>query len=151
VLLGLVVLRRAPAARLRWLVEGRLGRVAGPMLDYVRDPRAPGAIARAAALSLVVAVIQFAVIRGLVFALGADPAAEKWVYVGGAMVFIVAAVPALPGAWGTADAAWVFFLGLAGLPAGTALAVGLLWRLFWYLTAITGAVLYVARPRRGSS
>jgi len=147
VLLGLVVLRRAPAARFRWLVEGRFGRVAGPMLDYVRDPRAPGAIARAAALSLVVAVIQFAVIRGLVFALGAEPTAEKWVYVGGAMVFIVAAVPALPGAWGTADAAWVFFLGLAGLPAGIALAVGLLWRLFWYLTAIAGAVLYVARRR----
>ncbi len=151
VLLGLLVLRRAPLRRLKWLVEGRLGRVAGPMLDYVRDPRAPAAIARAAALSFVVAVIQFAVIRGLVFALGADPVAEKWVYVGGAMVFIVAAVPALPGAWGTADAAWVFFLGLAGLPAGTAVAVGLLWRLLWYVTGITGALLYVSRPRARAS
>jgi uncharacterized membrane protein YbhN (UPF0104 family) len=67
--------------------------------------------------------------------------------VGGAMVFIVAAVPALPGGWGTADAAWVFFLGLAGLPAGAALGVGLLFRLFWYISALVGAALYVARPR----
>jgi hypothetical protein len=147
VLLVLVVLRRAPVQRLRWLVEGRLGRIARPMLEYVRDPRAPGAIARAAALSVLVAVIQFVIIRGLVFSLGVEPTAEKWVYVGGAMVFIVGAIPALPGGWGTADAAWVFFLGLAGLPAGSALAVGLLHRLFWYLSAIVGAVLYVARPR----
>ncbi len=38
---------------------------------YVRDPRAPRAIATAAALSVVVAAVQFVVIRGLVFALGA--------------------------------------------------------------------------------
>ena len=147
VLLGLVFLRRAPVHRLQWLVGGRLGQITAPMLEYVRDPRAPGAIARAAALSVLVAAIQFAIIRGLVFAVGAEPTAEKWVYVGGAMVFIVAAIPALPGGWGTADAAWVFFLGLAGLPAGSALAVGLLHRLFWYISGIVGAVLYVARPR----
>jgi uncharacterized membrane protein YbhN (UPF0104 family) len=145
--LGLVVLRRAPLQRMRWLVEGRFGRVAGPMLAYVRDPRAPKAIARAAGLSVIVALLQFATIRGLVFAVGGHPAAEKWVYIGGAMVFIVAAVPALPGGWGTADAAWVFFLALAGLPAGTALGVGLLYRLFWYVSGIVGAALYVARPR----
>jgi uncharacterized membrane protein YbhN (UPF0104 family) len=56
-------------------------------------------------------------------------------------------IPALPGGWGTADAAWVFFLGLAGLPAGSALAVGLLFRLFWYLSGVVGAGLYVARSR----
>ncbi len=144
---GLVVLRRAPSRMLRWLVEGRLGRIAGPMLEYVRDPRAPGAIVRAVALSFFVAAIQFAVIRAIVFALGVQPTAEKWVYVGSAMVFIVGAIPALPGGWGTADAAWVFFLGLAGLPAGSALAVGLLFRLFWYLSGVVGAGLYVARPR----
>lgn len=151
VALGLWVLRRAPQGRTsglaRWLTGGRFGRIVGPMLEYVRDARAPAAIARAAGLSLVVAVTQFAVIRGLVFAVGAQPSAEKWVYVGGAMVFIVAAVPALPGGWGTADAAWIFFLGLAGLPAGAALGVGLLYRLFWYISAIVGAALYVARPR----
>jgi len=151
VLAGLVVLRRAPVDRLRWLVEGRLGRVARPMLDYVRDPRAPRAIARAVALSFVVAVLQFVIIRGFVFALGVEPTAEKWVYVGTAMVFIVASVPALPGALGTADAAWVFFLGLAGLPPGSALAVGLLHRLFWYLSGIVGAGLYVSRPRAAAA
>jgi uncharacterized membrane protein YbhN (UPF0104 family) len=147
VLAGLWVLRRAPLQRIRWLVEGRLGRIAGPVLEYVRDARAPGAIARAAALSVVVAAVQFATIRGLVFALGAEPSAEKWVYVGSAMAFIVAAIPAVPGGWGTADAAWVFFLGLAGLTPGSALAVCLLYRLFWYLSGVVGAGLYVTRPR----
>jgi uncharacterized membrane protein YbhN (UPF0104 family) len=63
------------------------------------------------------------------------------------MAFVVSAIPALPGAWGTADAAYVYFLGLAGLPAGTSLAVCLLFRLFWYLSGVAGAVLHVARPR----
>jgi uncharacterized membrane protein YbhN (UPF0104 family) len=147
VVLGLGLLRRAPVDRMGWLMAGRLGRVVRPMLAYVRDPRAPKAIARAAGLSLLVAALQFAVVRGLVFAVGGQPSAEKWVYVGGAMVFIVAAVPALPGGWGTADAAWVFFLGLAGLPAGAALGVGLLYRLFWYISAIVGAALYLSRSR----
>jgi uncharacterized membrane protein YbhN (UPF0104 family) len=151
VLTGLVVLRRAPVHRIGWLVEGRLGRFARPVLEYVRDPRAPGAIARAAALSVFVAAVQFAIIRGLVVAVGAEPTAEKWVYVGSAMAFIVAAVPALPGGWGTADAAWVFFLGLAGLSAGNSLAVCLLYRLFWYLSGVVGAVLTVARPRTAES
>jgi uncharacterized membrane protein YbhN (UPF0104 family) len=151
VLVGLAVLRRAPLHRISWLVGGRLGRIARPVLEYVRDPRAPGAIARAAALSVVVACVQFAVIRGLVHALGCEPAAEKWVYVGSAMAFIVAAIPALPGGWGTADAAYVFFLGLAGLSAGQALGVCLLYRLFWYLSGVVGAVLTVARPRTVAS
>ena len=115
------------------------------MLHYVRDPRAPGAIARATALSVVVAAVQFATIRGIVLALGAEPAQEKWVYVGSAMAFIVGAVPALPGGWGTTDAAYVFFLGQAGLPPAVALAVCLLYRLFWYLSAVVGAVLQLAR------
>lgn len=145
VLVGLAVLRVAPLQRIRWLVQGRLGRMATPVLEYVRDPRAPAAIARAAALSLVVAAVQFATIRGIVFALGGEPTAEKWVYVGSAMSFIVAAVPALPGGWGTADASWVFFLGLAGITAGTALAVCLLYRLFWYLLGVAGGILHLAR------
>lgn len=90
--------------------------------------------------------MQFAVIRGLVLALGATPTAEKWVYVGTAMAFIVSAIPALPGAWGTADAAYVFFFGLGGIASGVALAVCLLFRLFWYLSAAAGAVLHVTRP-----
>jgi uncharacterized protein (TIRG00374 family) len=117
------------------------------VLEYVRDARAPRAILVAAALSLFVAGTQLLTIRGLVFALGGAPAAEKWVYVGTAMAFIVAAFPALPGGLGTADAAYVYFFGLAGLPPMTALAVCLLYRLFWYLSGVAGAALHVARSR----
>jgi uncharacterized protein (TIRG00374 family) len=97
------------------------------------------------------AAVQFVVIRGLVFALGYTPSMEGWVYVGTAMAFIVAAIPALPGGWGTADAAYVFFFGFAGLPKGVALAVSLLFRLFWYLSAVVGAILHLsgARPPTG--
>jgi uncharacterized membrane protein YbhN (UPF0104 family) len=94
---------------------------------------------------VVVAAVQFLVIRGLVFALGAVPIQEKWIYVGTAMVFIVGSLPALPGAWGTADAAYVFFFGLGGIGAGAALATSLIFRLFWYLSGVVGALLRVAR------
>lgn len=145
---GLLVLRRAPVDRIPWLVRGRIGEVVQPVLAYVRDPRALRAIAVAAGLSLVVGAVQLAVVRGLVTVVGSTPIAEKWVYVGTAMAFIVGAVPALPGGWGTADAAYVFFFGLAGIPVGAALAVCLLYRLFWYLSGVAGAVLHLARPRR---
>ncbi len=144
---GLVVLRHAPLHRASWLTGGRVGRLVGPVLDYARDPRAPGAIVRAAALSAVVAACQFITIRGLLVALGAVPTQEKWVYLGAAMAFIVGAVPALPGGWGTADAAYVFFFGLAGIAPGAALGVCLMFRIFWYISAVVGAILYVARPR----
>lgn len=147
---GIVVLRAAPVDRIPWLLRGRLGGVVQPVLAYVRDPRALRAMLVAAGLSLVVAAVQLAVVRGLVVVVGGSPAAagEKWVYVGTAMAFIVAAVPALPGGWGTADAAYVFFFGLAGIPVGAALAVCLLYRLFWYLSGVAGAILHLARPRR---
>jgi glycosyltransferase 2 family protein len=144
---GVTLLRRAPLERIRWLDTGRLARIGKPLLEYVRDPRAPRALLVAAALSVVVAAVQLATIRGFVFALREVPTAEKWVYVGTAMAFVVSAVPALPGAWGTADAAYVFFLGLAGLRPGTALAVCLLYRSFWYLSGVAGAVLHLVRPR----
>ena len=144
---GLGVLRWIPLTRVPWLTDGRIGATAGPILRYVRAPRALRTIATAGAISVLVAGVQFATIRGLAFALGASVTAEKWVYVGTAMAFIVGAIPALPGAWGTADAAYVFFLGLAGIPAGTALGVSLIYRLFWYLCAMVGALLYVTRSR----
>jgi uncharacterized membrane protein YbhN (UPF0104 family) len=107
----------------------------------------------ALAMSLVVSAVQFTVIRGIVLSLHGFPTAEKWVYVGSAMAMIVAAIPTLPSGWGTADAAYVYFLGLAGLRPGIALAVSLLFRLFWYILAIVGAVLYLvgARPNPRSS
>jgi uncharacterized membrane protein YbhN (UPF0104 family) len=144
---GLVVLRNAPVERLPFLSGGRVGQALAPVLAYVRDPRAPRAIAQAAAVSAIVAVANFVIIRGLVFSLGAAPTSEKWIYVGTAMAFIVGAVPALPGGWGTADAAYVVFFGRAGLAPATALAVCLLFRLFWYVLAVVGAVLYASRPR----
>ena len=139
-------IRRTPVERVRWLFRGRLGRMTGPMLEYVRDPRAPRSIAVACALSVLVAGVQFVAIRGLIFALGGVPTAEKWVYVGIAMAFVVSALPGLPGAWGTADATYVWFLGLAGLPPGTSLAVCLLYRLFWYLSGVAGAILHILHP-----
>jgi uncharacterized membrane protein YbhN (UPF0104 family) len=141
---GLVLLRWPTSRGLQWLPTRRLDRWMGPVLAYMRDPRAPGAIAVAGTLSLVVAAIQLGVIRGLVFALGGAPTQEKWVYVGTAMALIVSAVPALPGGWGTADAAYVFFFGLAGLRPGLALAVCLLYRLFWYILGAVGAILQLA-------
>jgi glycosyltransferase 2 family protein len=144
---ALLLLRHAPFHRVRSLTEGRAGRLIGPVLDYARDPRAPGAIARAALWSVVVAASQLFVIRGLIVALDAVPTQEKWVYVGTTMAFIVSAVPALPGALGTADAAYVYFFGLAGIAASAALGVCLMFRIFWYISGVVGAILYVARTR----
>ena len=124
---------------------GRVLRSVAPILAYVRDPRAPAAMALAAALSVVVAAGQFVVVRGLVGAVGATPTDERWIFVGTAMAFIVSAVPALPGAWGTADAAYVFFFGLAGIAPAAALAVCMLYRLIWYLSGMVGAVLSLVR------
>jgi uncharacterized membrane protein YbhN (UPF0104 family) len=145
VVLGLVILRVAPPSLIAKLSRGKIGGVLGPVLAYVRDPRAPRAIATAALFSVGVAAVQFAVIRGFVLALGATPVGEKWVYVGAAMGFIVSAIPALPGGWGTADAAYVFFFGLGGLSSGVALATCLLFRLFWYSSGVVGAILQIAR------
>ncbi len=134
---GLAVLRLAPAAWLARVLRGRVGEALAPVLAYV---------ALAAAWSLAVAIIQFAVIRGLVSALGAHPTEEKWIYVGTTMAFLVSAIPTLPGAWGTADAAYVFFFKFAGVSAAVALAVCLLFRLFWYVLGVTGAFLQIAWP-----
>jgi uncharacterized membrane protein YbhN (UPF0104 family) len=143
--LGVAAVRRTPLDRVNWLVTGRVGRFAGPMLEYIRDRRAPRALAVAGALSALVACAQFVTIRGLVLAVGGVPTTEKWVYIGTAMAFVVSALPALPGAWGTADATYVLFFGFAGLAPGVALTVCLIYRLFWYACAIIGAALYVAR------
>jgi uncharacterized membrane protein YbhN (UPF0104 family) len=61
------------------------------------------------------------------------------------MAFFIAVFPALPGGWGTSDAAFVVFFGKAGLAASAALAVSLLYRLFWYSSGGVGAVLYLLR------
>jgi hypothetical protein len=148
-LVGVAILRSRFLSRLRFLTEGRLAKFARPILEYIGDPRAPRTIVYGLCMSLVVSAIQLGIIRGLVAALDATPASERWIFVGSAMSMIVSAVPALPGGWGTGDAAYVFFLGkMAGLGAGVALAVCLLYRLFWYFTGIIGALLHLSGGRK---
>ncbi len=138
---AVVTLRTRWLRTLPLLNEGRLGRLTKPLLDYMANDGAPRAIVLGILVSLVVSAIQLFVVRGAVFALGAVPGDERWVYVGSAMAMIVSALPTLPGGWGTGDAAYVFFLGFAGLAPGVALAACLIYRLFWYLLGIVGAVL----------
>ncbi len=136
-------------ARARGVV-GRAARAGKPLLEYVGHPGAPGAIARAFLLSLLVSASQLAVVRGIVLALGVTPSAEGLVYVGTTMAFLVAVVPGLPGGWGTSDAAFVFFLTRAGLGPSSALAVSLVYRLFWYGSGGVGALLFLSRGARSS-
>jgi uncharacterized membrane protein YbhN (UPF0104 family) len=142
---GLAVLRLSALRRAKLLERPFLARTAKPVLEYLGDPRAPGAIGRALLVSLLVSAVQLAVIRGLCAALGEVPLVERWVYTGAAITFVVGSIPALPGGWGTSDAAIVFFLGRAGIGASTAFAVGLLYRMYWYASAVLGAVLHVIK------
>lgn len=150
---GWGVLRRiANSTRIRdaRFLKGKLGlRLVGPMLDYSAAPGATRALARGLALSLVVSSAQFTVVRGILAALRVTPDGEAWVFVGAAFAMIVAALPTSPGAWGTAEAAYVFFLARAGVPAPAAAAVCLLYRLMWYTTGAIGAVSALARADRG--
>ena len=148
---GLAVARWEPVARASIFTRGPLARVARPVLAYLGDPRAPRAIALALGLSVLVSMTQFGVIRGIIAALGGVPLVERWVYMGTTMAFIVGIIPALPGGWGTSDAAFVFFLGKAGLAASIALAVGLVYRLFWYSSGAVGALLYLLRQHASPS
>ncbi len=143
------------ALRHEWLVRS-LARI--PLaqgicraLEYLAQPDATKSVARGFAASAVVSVVQLAVVRGLVAALGVTPQEERWVYVGTAISFVVSAFPAVPGGWGTSDAAFVFFLGRAGIPAPTALAVSLIYRMFWYATGTVGGVLRLLRPEQTAS
>jgi uncharacterized membrane protein YbhN (UPF0104 family) len=148
---GLSLARWQPLARASIFTKGPLARVAGPVLAYLGDPRAPRAIAIALGLSVLVSTTQLGVIRGIISALGGTPLVERWVYMGTTMTFIVGIIPALPGGWGTSDAAFVFFLGKAGLAASLALAVGLIYRLFWYSSGAVGALLYLLRQHGSPS
>ncbi len=142
---GLAFARWPAFANLSIFTRGPLARVARPVFVYLGDPRAPRAIAVALGISLLVSMTQLGVIRGIIVSLGATPLVERWVYLGTTMTFIVGIIPALPGGWGTSDAAFVFFLGKAGLAASIALAVGLVYRLFWYSSGAVGALLYLLR------
>ena len=157
--LGLILLRSSFFAKSRLFdiaapgIRGKIARTAEPILAYVGDPKAPRALFVALLLSLFVSAVQLAVVRGFVFAIGVEPLQEKWVYVGTAMAMIVGAVPALPGGWGSVDAAYIFFFGpeLAGLSVSAALTVCLLYRLFWYVSGVVGAVLHFVSGAREKS
>jgi len=148
---GLVAVRWGPLAGASIFSRGPLARIAGPVFAFLGNPRAPRAIGQALAISVLVSMTQLGVIRGIIAALGGAPSAERWVYMGTTMTFIVGSIPALPGGWGTSDAAFVFFLGKAGLAASIALAVGLLFRLFWYSSGGVGALLYLLRQHASPS
>lgn len=149
---GWIVLRqvvRSPRLRTLPLLQGKLGvRVVLPLLDYASSPIATPVIVRGLALSVFVSAAQFLVVRGLVGALHVTPTSEAGLIVGASFSMIIAAIPAAPGGWGTAEAAYVFFLGRAGVPPAAATAVCLLYRLMWYATGSIGAVSAMARVDR---
>jgi len=145
---GWLVLRRPGLASRPIFSRGVLARVVRPMLEYAGAEEGPRALVRGVLLSLLVSLVQLLVVRGLVAALGVHPTREAWVYVGTTLGMIVAAVPLAPGAWGTADAAYVFFLAQAGVPAPVALSVCLVYRCYWYASGVIGASLALAAPRQ---
>lgn len=143
--LGWLMLRTRFVRELPILKVGLIGRLTRPLLEYASAPNGPAALRQGLLLSLIVSVSQLLVVRGFVAALGAHPVREAWVYVGTTFSMMVGAVPALPGAWGTADVAYVVFLTRSGIAASTAAAACLLYRTFWYTSALIGAVLALGR------
>ncbi|MCL2725629.1 MAG: flippase-like domain-containing protein [Polyangiaceae bacterium] len=144
-IIGWLVLRRPELARARFVQRGIGARVIKPLLEYASAKGGGLVLVRGLVLSLLVSGVQLLVVRGLVAAMSVQPTHEAWMYVGTTLGMIVAAVPALPGAWGTADAAYIFFLGRAGVPAPAAAAACLLYRVFWYACGVLGALLALAR------
>lgn len=148
--LGWIILRRPGLAQRPIFSRGIVGRVVRPMLEYAGSKDGPRALGTGLLYSLLVSLAQLVVIRLLVAALGVRPDHEAWVYIGTTLGMMVAALPLAPGAWGTADAAYVFFLGQAGVPASVALSTCLVYRMYWYASGLVGAGLAIARdtPRR---
>lgn len=147
--LGWLLLRRPSIARSPLLTApGLRAKVIKPILEYAAEEGGPRAMGRGLLLSLVVSAVQLVVVRGLVAALGVSPDHEAWITIGTTFAMMVGALPLAPGAWGTTDAAFVFFFGQAGVAPSVAAAVCLLYRVFWYATGLIGAVS--ALLRRGS-
>jgi uncharacterized protein (TIRG00374 family) len=146
--LGFMVLRHPRLAHSRLLTGKRTAKIIKPMLEYAADERGPRALAKGVLFSLLVSALQLVGVRLLVAALGSKPHSEAGVYVGATFGMMIAALPATPGAWGTADAAYVLFLGRAGVAAPFAAAVCLLYRVFWYATAVIGAASAVGRRKK---
>jgi hypothetical protein len=150
-ILGIVVVRHLPPAVSRLLTSGWVARVARHPIEYLCAPEAPRAMTVAVLVSGFVSASYLVAIRCILSGLGAAPSEERWVYMGATMAGIVGAVPLLPGGWGTSDAAFVFFLGRAGLVASIALAASLLHRLLGYSCALVGAISYLLRQHGGGT
>ena len=137
---------RLPHLRNSRLLSSPLpSQVLKPMVEYTAHERGPKTLAKGVLLSLVVSAVQLIIIRILVGALGSAPRSEAGLYVGTTFGMIVAAIPAIPGGWGTADAAYVVFLGRAGVTAQAAAAACLLYRIFWYVSGLLGAISALGR------
>jgi uncharacterized membrane protein YbhN (UPF0104 family) len=146
--LGWAVIRQPLIARSRLLTgRGIVGRVARPVLEYANAKGGPRAVVHGLLLSLVVSAVQLLVVRGLIAALGVSPDREAWVYVGTTFAMIVGALPLAPGGLGTADAAFVFFFGQAGIAPTVAASMCMLYRVFWYATGVIGAGSALVRRR----
>ena len=146
---GWFLVSRPGVAQSRFLTGTKLGaRFLRPILEYAASERGPRAMGKGLLLSMVVSGTQLLVVRGIIAALGVTPENEALVYVGTTFGMMVAALPIAPGSWGTAEAAYVFFLGQAGIPAPAAAAVCLLYRVFWYASGVVGAGSALARSRR---
>lgn len=146
--MGWLVLRRPALLQSSFVQSGVLSRYLRPVLEYASAPGGGKVLFKGFLLSLVVSFMQLLIVRGFIAAMGVTPSSEAWVYVGTTFGMIAGAVPALPGAWGTADAAYVFFLARAGISAPAAAAACLLYRVFWYASAIIGALLALRRPSK---
>ncbi len=120
---------------------GRLERLR-TVVDYLRTDGASSRVVYAFALSFLVSASQLLIVRGIVFALGARPTVEGWVYGGSAISMMVSALPGLPQGWGTTDAAYVYFLDKAGITAATALGVCLSYRLLYYVYVLVAVLLH---------
>lgn len=145
--IGVAVLRSPRVRALTIFREGRIAKLAGPVLSIVAQPNGVRAIALASGVSVFNNAVQFFIVRGILYGLGAAPTDERWVFVGIAMAMIASAVPALPGGWGTGDAAFVFFFGFAGVPPGIAFGVSLLYRAYWYVLGVIGGIINVLPHR----
>lgn len=144
-----LLLRRPSIARSDVLTApGLRAKIIKPILEYAAAEAGPRAMGRGLLLSLVVSAVQLVVVRGLVAALGATPDHEAWIYVGTTFAMMVGALPLAPGAWGTADAAFVVFFAEAGIAAPVAAAVCLLYRFFWYATGLIGACSALLRRQQ---
>jgi uncharacterized membrane protein YbhN (UPF0104 family) len=145
---GWVLVHRPGVARSRFLAGSKVGaRFLRPILEYAASERGPRAMGKGLLLSLVVSGVQLLVVRGLISVLGVTPGHEALVYVGTTFCMIIAALPVAPASWGTAEAAYVFFLGQAGIPASASAAVCVLYRVFWYASGVLGAASALARSR----